>query len=165
MSTETAKGAPEAGPSGQFPQALLETLRSNGADASALLSLFARTSLTAEQQAFIEVLMSLDDADSDDDPTPSPAKRADEYPRVMQEELNDLREVNDTLARALGACAYCWGGDSDCPNCGGMGSAGNELPNLELYHELVAPAVRRVRAMERRGALSVAKPSTGSGEG
>lgn len=166
MTTEMPAGEKEASVSGRLPQALLEAVRGNGADASALVNLFARTSLTAEQQEIIEVLMSLDEPKAgQDEGSPSPETGSAAHSRSVQEELSDLREANDTLARALGACRYCWGGDNDCSECDGMGSAGNESPDLELYHELVAPAVRRVRAMERAGVLSAMKPAAGRAGG
>jgi hypothetical protein len=58
---------------------------------------------------------------------------------AAQEALTDR---NVLLAAALGACD-CWGEDTGCPGCGGVGSAGWVPPDPELYAEYVAPAVRR----------------------
>lgn len=64
----------------------------------------------------------------------------------LEQELADLRNVNDNLAAALGACGACWGGDENCEECDGGGEVGCYQPDRELYRELVAPAVRRVNA-------------------
>jgi hypothetical protein len=64
----------------------------------------------------------------------------------MRQELASLREVNDTLAAALGACRACWGGEAHCPLCGGHGSSGASPPDPPLFEALVVPAVRRMRA-------------------
>jgi len=61
----------------------------------------------------------------------------------MYAELEVLRERNDLLADALGACPVCWGGDVRCPRCRGRGRPGGRLPDPEAFLALVAPAVRR----------------------
>ncbi|MEX2963019.1 hypothetical protein [Microbulbifer sp. TYP-18] len=68
----------------------------------------------------------------------------------LQRELADLRNVNDNLAAALGACADCWGADPDCEFCDGHGEAGCYQPDRRLFRELVAPAVKRVGANKAR---------------
>lgn len=83
-----------------------------------------------------------DDDNLDDEADEAP----DEPPDSVQRELADLREVNDTLAAALGACRVCWGGDDHCPVCAGDGHSGAEEPNAALFEALVVPAVRRMRA-------------------
>lgn len=60
----------------------------------------------------------------------------------MKTELEELREMNDILAAALGACHMCWGAVSDCRNCGGRGDPGSRLPDKELYSFFVMPAIR-----------------------
>lgn len=65
--------------------------------------------------------------------------------RSMYAELEELRERNDTLASALGACYLCWGEDFECEVCHGRGQPGSLLPDRTLFSELVAPAVRRLR--------------------
>ena len=72
----------------------------------------------------------------------------------MRRELADLREGNDTLAAALGACALCWGGDPDCVVCLGRGSPGYDLPDPALFNELVVPALRRVYGWQRANGLA-----------
>jgi hypothetical protein len=79
------------------------------------------------------------------------------FDRVRQE-LADLREVNDTLAAALGACRACWGGDVRCPICGGDGRSGASPPDPRLFEALVVPAVRRMRARAHRSPTTEASP-------
>jgi hypothetical protein len=59
-------------------------------------------------------------------------------------ELRGLREQNNLLARALGACE-CWGQNLECRNCGGQGVPGSSLPNKALVCEYVVPAIRVLR--------------------
>jgi hypothetical protein len=58
-------------------------------------------------------------------------------------ELETLRERNDALAQALGACALCWGGDVDCPVCGGAGRPGFRAPDQRSFKQLLAPVINR----------------------
>ncbi|BFM10677.1 hypothetical protein R50072_08300 [Simiduia litorea] len=65
---------------------------------------------------------------------------------ALEQELSELRNINENLAAALGACAECWGADDACPECEGQGGAGSGRPDPDLYNALVAPAVVRVNA-------------------
>jgi hypothetical protein len=58
-------------------------------------------------------------------------------------ELEELRERNEALAAALGACFACWGTDIFCTHCGGEGRPGAATPEPRLFRQLVAPAVAR----------------------
>lgn len=62
-------------------------------------------------------------------------------------ELEALRERNDTLAAALGACHLCFGTDPLCSACAGRGRPGSRPPEPAAYREYVLPALRRVRAI------------------
>jgi hypothetical protein len=64
---------------------------------------------------------------------------------AIQSELRRLREQNDRLAAALGACRDCWGANIDCASCGGKGQSGSSPPNRRLFREWIVPAVRAVR--------------------
>lgn len=64
---------------------------------------------------------------------------------MMADELHDLRRRNDRLAAALGACKWCWGEDEGCRHCHGRDSPGSYAPHPQLFHELVMPAVRRLK--------------------
>jgi len=69
---------------------------------------------------------------------------------AMQDELDELRERQDRLAAALGACAECWGEDLECDVCGGTGTPGAFVPDPRLYRALVSPACRAAGAGQRR---------------
>ena len=66
----------------------------------------------------------------------------------MYAELRRLRDRNETLAAALGACYLCWGEDLECPNCRGRGLPGYSYPERRLFMEYVAPAVRALQLWE-----------------
>jgi hypothetical protein len=61
--------------------------------------------------------------------------------RRASEVVHDLRQRNDRLARALGACATCWGEDPGCGDCGGSGRPGYEAVDPDLFKELILPAI------------------------
>lgn len=63
----------------------------------------------------------------------------------MADDVSALREINATLAAALGACESCWGDDRGCLVCHGRGAPGAVRPEPRLFRELVMPAVRRVQ--------------------
>jgi hypothetical protein len=157
-------------------QALLAALNDNGGRPFAELigdgggttlikSLLAQSRLSPEQQSVVDLLSAFDASgnatrsggsrdDNDVVDIESPAERDAGAPsgRLADwRELRDLRQLNDTLAGALGACGVCWGGDPGCDVCGGRGCAGFAKPDLELFDELVAPALRRVLTMRRAG--------------
>lgn len=90
-----------------------------------------------EGEAFAEIDQLL--ADFDDD---RPRQNRDD---AEDDELSSLRDVNDTLASALGACCVCWGGDENCETCKGSGECGSQEPDQALFAELILPAVRRMR--------------------
>lgn len=73
------------------------------------------------------------------------AKRIRRTLTRMRSELEELRELNDALAAALGACPSCWGGVEDCAVCGGRGGPGSRPPDPKLYEHFVAPAMRRMQ--------------------
>jgi hypothetical protein len=63
----------------------------------------------------------------------------------MYEESAKLRNRNDVLALALGACYLCWGHDPECEMCNGQGRTGSAIPNKKLFTEFVVPAARRLQ--------------------
>lgn len=67
--------------------------------------------------------------------------------KKMYRELTVLRERNDALAAALGACHLCFGLDPLCEECGGRGAPGSAVPEPAAYRDYVLPAVQRVRAI------------------
>jgi hypothetical protein len=60
-------------------------------------------------------------------------------------ELDQLREVNDALAAALGACYLCWGKDAGCPVCHGTGHPGTAMPDKQLFAQFVVPTLRTLQ--------------------
>ena len=67
-------------------------------------------------------------------------------------ELEELRERNDSLAEALGACHLCWGEDLDCEACGGGGRPGTYLPDADMFRHYVRPAIQRLQTQQTRAA-------------
>jgi hypothetical protein len=57
-----------------------------------------------------------------------------------------LRNRNDALAAAVGACCLCWGQDLNCRSCRGRGGPGFCMPDEALFEEFVLPAIRTLRA-------------------
>ena len=60
-------------------------------------------------------------------------------------ELQDLRERNDLLAAALGACHLCWGEDRDCEVCRGEGYPGFYRPDADMFRQYATPALARLQ--------------------
>ena len=154
--------------------ALVEAFNGGASGASIMQSFLEQSQLSSEQQPLVDLLMTLaaegdekgeliegemqnidleeDDEDYDDYEAdePAPGDRNNVYEiRQFRRELRDLRNVNDTVAAALGACPVCWGGDSQCHDCDGEGSSGAYQPDPRLFNELVAPAIRRIRTSKR----------------
>src|SRR5271156_3635946 len=73
-------------------------------------------------------------------------RRAD----LMCAEMKLLRERNDLLAAALGACCLCWGQDLSCRSCRGRGGPGFCIPDEELFEEYVVPAIHTFRAQKAK---------------
>ena len=140
MTNETASGANGAGRkadpvlatvlealSRSDRQSVLEILRNNRPKDSPLSGLAQNLQLKPEQEALFNVLLGLEqergvvDVDVEEVEEKSMGARN----AGLQQELADLREVNDTLAAALGACPACWGGDPECSECSGLGHPGS----------------------------------------
>jgi hypothetical protein len=65
--------------------------------------------------------------------------------KKLRAELDQLRELNDALAAALGACYLCWGEDAGCPVCHGTGCPGSAMPDKQLFARFVAPTLRTLQ--------------------
>jgi len=74
---------------------------------------------------------------------PSRAQRIRAAIQEMREELVELHQRNEDLADALGACPICWGRVQHCEECRGRGRPGWQMPDPELFDELVAPAITK----------------------
>jgi hypothetical protein len=82
---------------------------------------------------------------------------------AMEDELDELRDRNDMLAAALGACAQCWGEDPGCELCAGGGGPGSYPPDQHLFDQLVRPGLRKLHAtrQSRSDVPQPARPTTG----
>lgn len=63
----------------------------------------------------------------------------------LKAENEEINELLDTLAAALGACHRCWGGLEACRICKGWGQPGWQLPEGKLFKELIVPSIQRWR--------------------
>lgn len=60
-------------------------------------------------------------------------------------ELEALRQRNDALAAALGACHLCFGEDAWCPHCGGRGLPGSRRPDAVSFKRYLRPLLLRLQ--------------------
>ena len=67
-------------------------------------------------------------------------QRLDQQVEKLRAEVVQLRQRNDTLAMALGACYLCWGEDPNCSVCRGTGYPGSAPPDKQAFAQFVAPA-------------------------
>lgn len=126
------------------PQELLSQLESTnptlGRIAKYLTALRA-----AERESVIEAEpdAEVDTLQAEEDPLlDQVVQRLKEHVKELRAELDQLRERNDTLASALGACYLCWGEDPGCPVCRGTGRPGSRKLEQESFEQWVAPALR-----------------------
>lgn len=68
----------------------------------------------------------------------------------MFAEIKPLRERNDALAAAVGACCLCWGQNLECRSCRGRGGPGFCMPDESLFEEFVLPAIQTLRAQKAK---------------
>lgn len=83
-------------------------------------------------------------AESADEERRTRIRRARASYERLKEEHAILRERNDILAAALGACPYCWGEAEDCEACHGRGRPGVYQPDKDAFMKCVMPVVRRL---------------------
>jgi hypothetical protein len=83
----------------------------------------------------------------------------------MCAELKLLRNRNDELAAAVGACCLCWGQNLECRSCRGRGGPGFCMPDETLFEEFVLPAVQTLRAQKTkvRNSSSTMQSQTAAG--
>jgi DNA repair exonuclease SbcCD ATPase subunit len=149
--------AAQAGEGANVQDLLLAQL---GDNADPTVNLIARYLAQQSQTDQVESNTSTDEEETEFFGSPSELNeaRAEERARSLQRlrqtmeqmyrEVEALRERNDTLAAALGACYLCWGEDLDCPVCSGTGHPGSLMPDKSLLLQLVAPAVQQLRKQE-----------------
>ena len=70
--------------------------------------------------------------------------------RRLKQYLDNANDELDDFAAALGACHLCWGNDHQCHLCAGKGKPGFLQPNMALFNELIAPALRHMPWIEIR---------------
>jgi hypothetical protein len=63
-------------------------------------------------------------------------------------ELDRLRQRNDALAAALGACHLCFGEDAWCPRCGGRGRPASRRPDPAAFDRYVRPLLAKLQARD-----------------
>jgi hypothetical protein len=83
------------------------------------------------------------------------------YMKGMFAEIKLLRERNDALAAAVGACCLCWGQNLECRSCRGRGGPGFCMPDESLFEEFVLPAIQTLRAQKakiKNSSLQVRRP-------
>lgn len=129
---------------GASPEAILSQLLNDTDGLDPTTRALLEQSLSgANQDAYREV-----GADEEDyaEPQRRGNSRLRQRVEALYDELVELRERNDTLARALGACNLCWGDDPGCEVCGGAGNPGSFEPDPTFFQQLVVPALRRLMA-------------------
>jgi hypothetical protein len=80
----------------------------------------------------------------DHDETPRALRGLYREVGTLDAELRRVASLLADAAAALGACPRCLGSDEFCDVCGGQGTPGTDLPDVELFEELVSPAVSRL---------------------
>lgn len=64
--------------------------------------------------------------------------------KKILEDLKQLIKINKELAAALGSCNECWGEDSECLQCGGLGIPGWKASNKKHFTYYVAPILTKL---------------------
>jgi len=149
MTIEVGTTEPAASTATLSPAAIafLDAVRKGEGGAPLLKKILGEAKLSAEQQALVDLLL---ETQNQADEATGEVIEDDRSPEDCRQELSNLREGNDTLASALGACPICWGGDRGCEVCRGRGRPGYRPPDPALFNELVVPAIQRVRHSGQR---------------
>lgn len=124
------------------PQALLTQLRAENPQLAGLIRLMAMRQQAETKEAQEDDEDFLIDAPSVYE---KPVPEISNLMRRLYNELEELRQRNDILADALGACYLCWGDDFNCPECNGQGRPGAAPPDRALFVEWIGPALNRLQ--------------------
>lgn len=130
---------------------LLEILGNNGNSNPLLSMLQSQDSLSPKAQMLLQLMSSNNtdsETDTDDVIEVEPDKDSQRLHRkiyTLKNELDDAQEMIDVLAEAIGACPDCFGGQDDCHECHGHGTAGWQKPDPKLFSHFIAPAIRRIK--------------------
>lgn len=73
------------------------------------------------------------------------AERIGKETEKIYRELQELRQRQDVLAAALGACKFCFGNDLVCRICAGEGQPGWRMPDAQLFPKIIVPALRKLQ--------------------
>src|SRR5438552_6674011 len=103
----------------------------------------SETSAVEESDELSEYSTELDRAETRTIETTEAMRELRERIERLYAELETLRERNDSLAVAVGACPLCWGEDVLCAVCRGAGRPGFTMPDRASFIQLIAPAVRK----------------------
>ncbi len=63
----------------------------------------------------------------------------------LNNKIANLEYLNNKMAYSLGACDKCLGENEDCTDCQGLGVPGYYKPDINLFKELVIPAIRQFK--------------------
>ena len=95
---------------------------------------------------------------ANDAPVVPSAEEMLEQTRAKHERLRaayvSVRDRDEALAAAVGACPACWGERPTCRYCRGEGSPGAFMPDWELFSRYIMPAVRQRASLTRTRAGS-----------
>lgn len=108
---------------------------------TALRASESETVIEAEPDARAETLQV-----EEDEHLAEVVQRLERHVKKLRAEVVQLRERNDNLATALGACYLCWGDDPGCPVCRGTGRPGSRMFDRQSFAQLVAPALKALKA-------------------
>jgi hypothetical protein len=150
------------------PLSIIQALGSGGADSSSLLlsQLASQAGGDPRLAALLQMLQQRSAAakatetkPEDAEPHPEAMLQAQQERDLRIQQLTDsaqkmaaelkvLRERNDALAAALGACFLCFGSDPLCDECNGEGAPGSKAPDPVAYRTYVLPALVRIRRVQ-----------------
>ena len=156
---EALTAGPGQGMGALTPQALLAQMAEDNPTVGLLTKYFSQrqeqagkseTSAVEESDELSEYSTELERAGTRTVETAEAMRELRERIEKLYAELETLRERNDSLALALGACPLCWGEDVLCAICQGVGRPGFTMPDRAAFTPLVGPAVRMF--LKRRNA-------------
>lgn len=79
----------------------------------------------------------------------------------LYREYEILKERNEDLAAALGACPHCWGENSRCKICHGEGSPGYFTVDEEAFTEYVMPVLEQLGLLKHESNSVAQTDNTG----
>ena len=118
---------------------------SNGGELPSIQQLVSEYAAADPRMAVVAKYMALRQsrATESDQSAEEPQIPLETYQKIkaIRQELDQLRQRNDALAGALGACYLCWGTQVTCPTCQGGGVPGAYQSDRALFDELVSPVL------------------------